>query len=205
MEELEMKWEWKKEEKGFYQPKQEPRMIEVPSQNFIMIKGKGNPNEEDFSNRVSALYALSYAIKMLYKKEATKEIRDFTVYPLEGLWEKNNEGDLIKEQLTYTIMIRQPEFIDEDFVKKALEKVRVKKPNVLYQEIYFRTITDGLCVDLLHVGSYDTEPDSFQKMDHFLEEKGLKRAKTYHREIYLSNANRTKKEKLKTILRYSVK
>lgn len=200
-----MKHEWKKMEKEVYGANHIPSMVDVPTQKFIMIDGLGNPNEEDFSNRVSALYALAYAIKMNYKKGVhTKEITDFSVYPLEGIWKQKEDVELIKEKLEYTIMIRQPEVITEEMFEEALAQVKVKKPNPFYENIRFATCPAHTCVEILHIGSYDDEPSSFQKMDAFLQEKGKKRNMKYHREIYLSNANRTAKDKLKTILRYTI-
>lgn len=200
-----MKHEWKKHEKDLYGVKTEVRRIEVPAQNFLMIDGAGDPNDEDFANRVSALYALSYAIKMQYKKtHPTDEIQDYAVYPLEGIWKQKQEEELIKKNLQYTIMIRQPEVIDADMVQAALAQVKVKKPNPMYEGIRFEACPAHTCVELLHIGSYDEEPASFQRMDDFLQAEGLKRNLEYHREIYLSNALRTAKDKLKTILRYTI-
>lgn len=200
-----MKHEWKKHEKELYTAKATPRLISVPAQQFIMICGKGNPNDADFSERVSALYAVAYAIKMEYKSTAlAEEISDFTVYPLEGVWEKEDGEELVKENLKYTIMIRQPDFITMEMVNKALERVKVRKPNPHNDGIYFATENSGLCVEILHIGPYDDEPASFDKMDKFAKENGLERTANCHREIYLNNANRTEKSKRKTILRYSV-
>ncbi len=208
-----MKFEWRKHEKALYGAKGIPALVDIPTQNFIMIKGSGNPNDTDFSDRVGALFSLAYAIKMGYKSTATKnilsnEIHDFTVYPLEGIWKLKNAGTksaaskLIKENLEYTIMIRQPDFITAEMVCAALERVKMKKPNRLYEKIIFDAIHDGKCVEILHVGSYDNEPSSFGQMDRFAEENGLQRITDCHREIYLTN--RTKEDKLKTILRYKV-
>lgn len=211
-----MKHEWKKHEKVLYGAKDSPGLVDIPAQNFIMIKGSGNPNDTDFSNRVSALYSFAYAIKMDYKATALKniisnEIHDFTVYPLEGIWMKKDDNmqldttnELIKDNLEYTIMIRQPDFITTEMVRAALERVKVKKPNPLYEEIFFDMIHDGKCVEILHIGSYDNEPVSFALMDKFVKENGLHRISDWHREIYLNNANRAKTDKLKTILRYRV-
>jgi hypothetical protein len=102
-------------------------------------------------------------------------------------------------------MIRQPDFICEDMVNVALERVKVKKPNPLFNEISFGTMQDGNCVEILHIGAFDDEPISFEKMEQFMLSNNLERAKSYHREIYLNNANRVEKSKLKTILRYAVK
>ncbi len=208
-----MKFEWKKHEKALYGTKSIPALVDIPKQNFIMMKGSGNPNDTDFSDRVSALYSLAYAVKIGYKSTATKnilsnEIHDFTVYPLEGIWKLKNAdtksaaSKLIKENLEYTIMIRQPDFITEEMVCAALERVKIKKPNRLYEKIIFDMIHDGKCVEILHVGSYDNEPSSFEQMDRFAQDNGLQRISDCHREIYLTNS--TKADKFKTILRYKV-
>lgn len=205
-----MKFEWRKHEKDLYGVKQSPRIVNIPKQQFIMLDGKGNPNSEDFSNKVSALFSLAYAIKMQYKNTALFndkfDIHDYTVYPLEAIWQDIGNTTLLnKEQLEYTIMIRQPHFITDDMVKMALERVMVKKPNEFYKEIYFDTMNESKCIDILHIGSYDDEPISFQKMDLLAKENHLIRSINYHREIYLNNSNRVIKSKLKTILRYCVK
>ena len=200
-----MKYEWRKANLELYQIKSKPCLIDVPAQSFIMIDGKGDPNAADFSERVGALYSLAYAIKMNYKKTAAEqEFTDFTVYPLEGLWQQEQAGELIKEELIYTIMIGQPDFITGEMVKKALEQVRVKKPNPLYDEIRFEEMTEGACVAKLHLGPFDEEPQSFAKMDTFCQNHQLTRISNTHREIYLNNLNRTDPRKLKTILRYKV-
>ena len=200
-----MKYEWRKLDKKLNQGPKTPVVIEHPVQSFIMLNGQGNPNKADFSERVSALYSLAYAIKMEYKKTAHhQEFTDFTVYPLEGIWQQTEAETLVKDDLVYTIMIAQPEFITNEIVGTALEKVKVKKPNPFYNEIRFERISEGSSVAMLHVGPFDDEPQTFAKMDAFCQENGLKRCTAYHREIYLNNKNRTAPEKLTTILRYSV-
>ena len=200
-----MKYEWRKLDKKLYQGPKTPVVIEHPVQSFIMLNGQGNPNKADFSERVSALYSLAYAIKMEYKKTAHhQEFTDFTVYPLEGIWQQTEAETLVKDDLVYTIMIAQPEFITNEIVETALEKVKVKKPNPFYNEIRFERISEGSSVAMLHVGPFDDEPQTFAKMDAFCQENGLKRCTAYHREIYLNNKNRTALQKLKTILRYKV-
>lgn len=203
-----MKYEWKKQEKNLYGAKLQPSLLNVPKQNFIQISGKGNPNDIDFSNRVSVLYSLAYAIKMAYKADnsnsiLSKNITDFMVYPLEGIWQKV-DTELVKENLSYTIMIRQPDFVTKSMFDIALEKVEKKKPNSLLSEISFTSTQESMYIEILHIGSYDDEPESFQKMNQFALENGLKRSNEWHREIYLNNANRVEKSKLKTILRYTV-
>lgn len=200
-----MKYEWRKVEKSLYGVKASPRVVEVPEQSFIMLDGTGNPNLPGFAEEVSALYALAYAIKMDYKKSQTnQEIQDFTVYPLEGIWQQKVQGELVKEELIYTIMIAQPSFISKEMVEEALEKVKVKKPNAHYEKIRFETVKEGKCLTMLHLGSFDSEPLSFAKMDAFCKENSLNRRFPFHREIYLNNLNRTSPDKLKTILRYQV-
>ena len=200
-----MKYEWRKEEKSLYGVKASPKVVDVPQQSFIMLNGTGNPNLPGFTEEVSALYALAYAIKMDYKKSHTnQEIQDFTVYPLEGIWQQKEQGELVKEELIYTIMIAQPSFISKEMMKEALEKVKVKKPNPHYEKIRFETVKEGKCLTMLHLGSFDSEPLSFAKMDAFCKENSLNRRFPFHREIYLNNLNRTSPDKLKTILRYQV-
>ena len=202
-----MKQEWKKSHKNLYGIKIEPVLLDVPAQQFIMIDGEGNPNAADFSERVGALYGLAYAVKMNYKKSAAGQaVDDFAVYPLEGIWRQKTSGadKLDKDNLAYTIMIAQPDFITPEMWQDALAKTRIKKPNPLYEEVRFERMADGKSVSILHVGRFDDEPASFTKMDNFCQEHGLRRSSDTHREIYLNNANRTAPEKLKTILRYAV-
>lgn len=204
-----MKYEWRKSEKGLYGAKKKPELVEVPSQQFIVIEGEGDPNEADFSERVSALYSLAYSIKMLFKSmmkdEAEDKVKDFTVYPLEGVWKKATGKGFDKSQLRYQLMIQQPKVITQDIFVTALENVRKKKPNPLYDDIRWQSLPEERAIQVLHVGSYDSEPASFEKMDALASSLGLKRCGQVHREIYLSNKNRTSEEKLKTILRYSVR
>ncbi|WP_455087726.1 GyrI-like domain-containing protein [Parvimonas micra] len=202
-----MKYEWKKSEKYLYGVKQKPQLIEVPSAYYIMIKGEGNPNESDFSNRVSALYSLAYGIKMLFKnmEKEEQEYSDFTVFPLEGIWEKSDDEEFDKSKLKYTIMIKQPYFITKEIFDLAFEKVKKKKPNELYDEVSFDCIESKKAIQILHIGSFDTEIESFEKLDNFASEMNLERSEKLHTEIYLNNKNRTAEDKLKTILRYTVK
>ena len=204
-----MKYEWRKSEKGLYGAKQKPELVEVPSQQFIVIEGEGDPNETDFSERVAALYSLAYSIKMLFKSMmkdgAEDKVTDFTVYLLEGIWEKAAGEGFDKSQLRYQLMIQQPKVITQDIFAAALENVRKKKPDPLYDDICFQRLPEERAIQVLHVGSYDSEPASFEKMDELANSLGLERCGQVHREIYLSNKNRTPEEKLKTILRYDVR
>lgn len=204
-----MKYEWKKNEKEFYIPKEKATLVEIPKAKYICIKGKGNPNDEDFSERIGVLYTMSYAIKMMPKSGYTPDgYFDYAVYPLEGLWDlteegKNSEG-LLKSELLYTIMIKQPNFVNEELFYKALEKAKKKKPSKLLDEVYLDEMEDGLSVQILHIGSYDDEPRSFNIMKEFIKDNNYKIKTLVHREIYLSDARKVAREKLKTVLRYRV-
>ena len=205
-----MKHEWKRVEKNLYLPKSIPELITIPQQKFVMLKGKGNPNSHSFAEKIGVLYSLSYAIKMMPKQENTPDgYYEYTVYPLEGLWGLTEEGKksetLNKDEFLYTIMIRQPDFVVPDVVEKALATVRKKKPHPLLDEVIFETLEDGLSVQLLHLGPYDTEPQSFKIMDEFVIGNNLEKRLSMHREIYLSDVRKVSPEKLKTVLRYMVK
>lgn len=202
-----MKFEWKKQEKEIYSVNTKPCVIDIPPQKYITVCGAGNPNNETFSEKVAALFSVAYKIKMLYKSSVNndREINDYSVYPLEGIWSKAIQKDeLVKEELQYTIMIRQPDFITKEIFDVALDITKKKKPNIYLADISFKTICDGKCVQMLHKGTFDNEPASFEIMDKYCLANGYKRIGINHREIYLNNANRTEKSKLKTILRYKV-
>lgn len=203
-----MKYEWRKQEKQFYLPKDKPMLIDIPKANYLCIQGKGNPNKEDFSNRVAVLYKLSYTIKMLPKKGfIPKDYYDYTVYPLEGLWDLSDKGkqsqQFNKDELLYTIMIKQPDFVNKEVLAKALDLINITS-NALFKDVYLKEIEDGLSVQMLHTGSYDDESISFQHMNTFIKENHLQRKTQVHREIYLSDTRKVKQEKLKTVLRYMV-
>ncbi|AXI11068.1 hypothetical protein CUC15_01605 [Oceanobacillus zhaokaii] len=205
-----MKHEWRKKEKELYIPKQKTALVSIPEHKFFMIKGQGNPNEAQFSENIGVLYSLAYAVRMMPKKGFTPEgYFEYTVYPLEGIWDLTEEGKkldtLNKDELLYMIMIRQPDFVTEEVVERASETVRKNKPNPLLDEVTFGTIEDGLSVQMLHLGSYDDEPQSFAKMNKFLEDNQLERTSLTHREIYLSDFRKVEAAKLKTVLRYRVK
>ncbi len=205
-----MKHEWKKQEKNLYLPKQKPEITTIPEQKFFMIKGKGNPNDEEFSEKIGVLYSLAYAIRMMPKQGHTPEgYFEYTVYPLEGLWDLTEEGKKLdkfnKDELLYTIMIRQPDFVTKGVADRAFETVTKKKPHRFLNDVTFGTIKDGLSVQMLHEGSYDNEPQSFEVMKAFIMNNNLERVSLQHREIYISDARKVEPAKLKTVLRYMVK
>ena len=150
---------------------------------------------------------------MSYKKGIEpKGFYDYTVYPLEGVWdltEKGREdykkGFINKEELLFKLMIRQPDFVDEAYAKFIVEEVKKNKPNALLNDVKFEEIEEGKVVQMLHVGSYDSEVESFKIMEEFVKESGFERAEKLHKEIYLSDARKVEAEKLKTILRFKVK
>ena len=202
-----MKHEWKKQEKEIYGVKTKPCVIDIPAWKYIILSGSGNPNDEIFSDKVATLFSIAYKIKMAYKTLAEKsnEITDYTVYPLEGIWSTASEkGYLVKEELQYRIMIRQPDFITREMFDNSLEAVKSKKYNPYLTDVSFETICDGMCIQVLHKGAFDDEPASFEIMDRYCMEHGYRRMGKEHREIYLNNANHTEKASLKTILRYKV-
>jgi len=207
-----MKHEWRKQEKHFYLPKTTPEIIDVPKLKFFTLAGSGNPNSDEFPDYIQVLYSLSYAIKMSPKKGLEPEgYVDYAVYPLEGIWDLAEDakasfnGSLNKDDLVFNLMIRQPDFVKQQFASEMVEQVKLKKPHDLLERAKFEEITEGKCVQMLHLGSYDSEPESFRKMEAFAAENGLERISKTHREIYLTDARKVIPEKLKTVLRFQVR
>jgi hypothetical protein len=202
-----MKYEWKKQEKEFYLPKEKPESVVVPKFKFFMFNGKGNPNNAEFSEAVTVLYSLAYAVKMLPKKGITPVgYFDYTVYPLEGVWDLAEEARLLevldKDSLIYTIMIRQPDFVTDELAEEVVKGVKAKKTHPLLDEVKFTSLEEGLCVQMLHIGPYDDEPKTFSQMEEYCTQQGLKRTSKIHREIYISDPRKTEPNKLKTLLRF---
>ncbi len=205
-----MKHEWRKHEKARYLPKTKPELITVPSFNFFVLDGTGNPNDKNFAEAVGVLYSLAYGVKMLPKKGVNPDgYFDYSVYPLEGIWDLSEAAKKAKRfnknDFVYQIMIRQPDFVTSKLAAEVLAIVKNKKPHPLLNDVHFKAIEDGRSVQVMHCGRYDDEPESFNKMDEFCEENGLVRAQLTHREIYLSDPRKTAADKLKTVLRYAVK
>lgn len=202
------KQDYKKVFKELYLPKEQPTIIDIPSINFAMIDGEGDPNSEAFSLATEALYSFSYAVKMSYKSSVVPEgFYDYTVFPLEGVWDllDVSKGITDKNNFKYTIMIRQPDFLTKDLFERFVTETKKKKGNAFLDQIKFGSITEGRCCQMLHVGSYDDEPASFEKMEQFCKENGYERLFKKHREIYLSDPRKTETSKLKTVLRFCVK
>ncbi len=206
-----MKHDWKKEEKQLYLPGGEPCVISVPPLAFFLLDGKGNPNSPEFGLVVQSLYSLSYGVKMSPKAGlAPAGYEEYCVYPLEGVWDftqeaKANFVKFDKNDFAYTIMIRQPGFVTPEFAAGIIERAAEKKPELPIRRARFETLEEGLCVQMLHIGSYDAEPASFARMEEFCHAQGLERASKTHREIYISDPGRTAPDKLKTVLRFKAR
>ncbi|MHA6261359.1 GyrI-like domain-containing protein [Sporosarcina sp. CAU 1771] len=174
------------------------------------IEGSGNPNtSEQFKENIEILYSLSYAIRMMHKKvEPPEGYFEYTVFPLEGHWDLDEEGRkldyLDKDHFVYKLMIRQPDFVTEELFQYALSVVRGKNQELNLDGVQFEEITEGLCVQAIHVGSFDTEPETFEKRERFCTENNLVRIEKTHKEIYITDARRTVPERVKTVLRFKV-
>lgn len=205
-----MKYEWRKKEKEYYIPKEKPQLVEIPKFKFFTLKGQGNPNSEEFKECIGVLYSLSYAIRMMPKNGIIPDgYFEYTVYPLEGVWDLTEKGrfekTLNKDELVYKLMIRQPDFVTEEIIKMAINIVKKKKYHPLLEKVEFEYIKEGLSVQMLHVGPYDDEPRTFTVMKEFCIENNLEIKTLAHKEIYISDFRKTEASKLKTVLRYSVK
>ncbi len=205
---MEKKIDYKKDFKDLYLPKNSPCIIEVPPMKFVMIDGEGDPNGEEFALATAALYSISYSVKMSYKsKEIPEGFYDYTVFPLEGVWDLVDKTKPItdKSNYAYTIMIRQPEFLSDKLFERFITETKAKKPNNYLDKIKYGTITEGLCCQMLHLGSYDDEPASFERMKQFCKDNGYARSSLKHREIYISDPRKTEVGKMKTVLRFNVR
>jgi hypothetical protein len=206
-----MKYEWRKKEKEIYLPPNKPVLIDIPKYKYFTIRGNGNPNSSFFGECIEALYATSYAIRMSYKKGLEPEnFYEYTVYPLEGIWDisekakQSFDGTIDKDELVFTLMIRQPDFVTNEFAETAKEWAFKKKGNPLIEKLSFDEITDGKCIQMMHLGSYDDESESFATMEEFCTKNQLKRKSKQHKEIYISDPRKVVPEKLKTVLRLAV-
>jgi hypothetical protein len=210
-----MKQDWKKSDKTFYLPKTEPVQVTIPAFKFFSLRGQGNPNSSAFQEHVGVLYSLSYAVRMSYKTpEVPAGYVEYTVYPLEGVWDISQEakekaksaghGVLDKDSLVFQLMIRQPDFVTPDFARLMVNRVHRKKPHALLDSVEFGVLAEGSCVQMMHLGSFDEEPASFERMEAFCAANSLTRKSKLHREIYLSDPRNTDPAKLRTVLRFQV-
>ena len=208
-----MAFDFKKEYKELYAPKKGPGIIEVPPITYVAVRGSGDPNEEDgaYQRAISVLYAISYTIKM--SKKGVRQIDgyvDFVVPPLEGFWwQEGIEGAdyAHKETFNWTAVIRLPDFVTREVFDWAVQEA-TKKKKIDCSIAEYLQVDEGLCVQCLHVGSYDDEPATVEAMDAFAREQGyvidLSQDRRHH-EIYLSDARKVAPEKLKTIIRHPIK
>lgn len=208
------KFDFKKAEKELYQPKTEPVIVNVPEMLFIAVDGCGDPNTAPaYQEAVEILFGLAYTIKMSPKSgQAPAGFFDYVVPPLEGLWwggDVNADSWVVtnKQNLAWTMLLRQPSFVTAEVFAWAQETLAKKKPALDSGKAKLISFTEGLCVQILHIGPYDTEPESVQRMHAFAAEQGYRvdfSDQRKHHEIYLSDPRKTAPEKLKTVLRHPV-
>lgn len=207
-----MAFDYKKEYRELYQPKGKPALIEVPKMNFVAVKGVGDPNEEGgaYQQALEILYGIAFTLRM--SKKSGKDLQGFFEYvvpPLEGLWRmKDGVGfdARHKENFVWTSMIRLPDFVTEEMFQWAKETAAQKKRQDFSAAVFF-TYEEGLCVQCMHIGPYDDEPATVQRMERYSAEQGYENDfsdQRLHHEIYLGDPRKTAPEKLKTVLRQPV-
>lgn len=208
-----MLFDFKKEYKELYQPKSKPQIVEVPPMNYIAVRGTGDPNEDDgaYQQAISVLYAVAYTLKMSYKTDyKIAGFFEYVVPPLEGFWWQDDVDSVNyadKSGFHWISVIRLPDFVTKSDFDWAVETA-AKKKKLDCSSAKFLTIEEGLCVQMMHVGSYDDEPASVALMDVYLTENGYVNdltAERLHHEIYLSDPRKTAPEKRKTVLRHPIK
>lgn len=208
-----MAFDFKKVYKEFYMPKNKPELVVVPAMNYIAVRGKGNPNEPDgaYQHAIGVLMAVAYTIKMSKRGDHRIEgYFDFVVPPLEGLWWQEGREDFDyqdKGAFQWISMIRLPDFVTKaDFDWAVAEAARKKKLDCSTAE--FLTVEEGLCVQILHQGSFDSEPATVAVMDTYLAANGYENdfsSQRMHHEIYLSDARKIPAEKWKTVIRHPIR
>ena len=208
-----MAFDFKKEYKEFYMPKNKPEIVTVPKANYIAVRGKGNPNEIDgaYQRAISILYAVAYTLKMSYKTEHKIEgFFEYVVPPLEGFWWQDNVDGIDyadKAAFNWISVIRLPEFITKKDFEWAVETASEKK-KLDCSSAEFLTVDEGLCVQIMHIGAFDDEPQTVTLMDEYIAQNGYENDITesrLHHEIYLSDARKVAPEKWKTVIRHPIK
>lgn len=208
-----MAFDFKKEYKEFYMPKKQPEIVEVPKANYIAVRGTGDPNEEGgaYKQAIGVLYAVAYTLKMSYKTDhKIAGFFEYVVPPLEGFWWQEgvdgiNYAD--KAAFKWISVIRLPDFITREDFDWAVETAS-KKKKFDCSSAEFLTIEEGLCVQIMHIGSFDSEPESVALMDKYLAENGCENdisESRLHHEIYLSDVRKSAPEKWKTVIRHPIK
>ncbi len=208
-----MAFDFRKEYKEFYMPKNTPQIVNVPAANYIAVRGKGNPNQEGgaYQEAVGILYAIAYTIKMSYKGPHKIEgFFEYVVPPLEGFWWQDNVKGVDygnKDSFNWISVLRLPDFVTkDDFDWATLEAAKKKKLDCSPAE--FLTVNEGLCVQIMHIGPFDDEPATVAIMDKYLIENGYVNDITdvrLHHEIYLSDARKVEPSKWKTVIRHPIK
>ena len=208
-----MPFDFKKEYKEFYLPKNKPQIVNVPKANYIAIRGQGNPNEEGgaYQRAISVLYAVAYTLKMSYKTDyRIAGFFEYVVPPLEGFWWQDGICGVDyskKDEFNWISIIRLPDFITRENFDWAVKTASEKK-KIDCSSAEFFTVEEGLCVQIMHIGSFDDEPASLEKMDKYLEENGYEKdfsETRLHHEIYLSDPRKSTPDKQKTVIRHPVK
>lgn len=208
-----MPFDYKKEYKELYMPKRTPSLVTVPAMNYIAVRGKGDPNEEDgdYQKAAGVLYDIAYTIKMSKKNSRPPEgYFDFVVPPLEGFWHQEgiSGADYTRKDLFEWIsVIRLPDFVTKDDFSRAVREASEKK-KADFSAAEFLPYDEGLCVQCMHIGSYDDEPETVERMYMFMKEQGYEpnySAVRRHHEIYLSDPRKTAPEKRKTVIRLPAK
>lgn len=208
-----MAFDFKKEYKEFYMPKNKPEIVTVPKANYIAVRGKGNPNEIDgaYQQAISILYAVAYTLKMSYKTEHKIEgFFEYVVPPLEGFWWQDNVDGIDyadKAAFNWISVIRLPEFITKKDFEWAVE-IASEKKKLDCSSAEFLIVDEGLCVQIMHIGAFDDEPQTVALMDEYIAQNGYENDITesrLHHEIYLSDARKVAPEKWKTVIRHPIK
>ena len=208
-----MPFDFKKEYKEFYMPKGKPEIVTVPKMNYIAVRGRGNPNEEDgeYKRSIELLYGIAYTIKMSKKGDHKIEgYFDYVVPPLEGFWWQDDVDGIDyshKENFQWISVIRLPDFVTKADFDWAIEEATHKK-KMDFSKVEFLTLEEGLCVQCMHSGSYDDEPATVAAMDKFIADNGYENDISdtrRHHEIYLSDARKVAPDKLKTVIRHPIR
>ncbi len=208
-----MAFDLKKEYKEFYMPKNKPEIVNVPAMNYIAVRGKGDPNEENgsYQKAIGILYAVAYTLKMSYKTNYKIDgFFEYVVPPLEGFWWQDHTDRIDytdKSTFNWISVIRLPDFITKKDFDWAVETAQ-KKKNIDCTSAEFLTLEEGLCVQMMHFGSFDDEPQSVSVMNEYIENNGYENdinEKRLHHEIYLSDARKVPTEKWKTVIRHPIK
>ncbi len=208
-----MAFDFKKEMKEYYLPKNKPEIVTVQKTNYIAVRGKGNPNEVGgaYQQAISVLYAVAYTLKMSYKSDYKMDgFFEYVVPPLEGFWWQDGVDGIDysdKSTFNWISVIRLPDFVNEKDIEWAKETA-AKKKKIDCSSAEFLTVDEGICVQIMHVGSFDDEPKTVEIMDRFLAQNGYENdmgGGRLHHEIYLSDARRVAPEKWKTVIRHPIK